>query len=85
MNKVLGNKKAISLFVVPALIIYTIIAMVPVIWSLYYSFFSGSPGLQWEFAGFDNYARLFRDKNFLNALTVNCKYVLVVTVGQVGM
>ena len=43
MNKVLGNKKAISLFVVPALIIYTIIVMVPVIWSLYYSFFSGSP------------------------------------------
>ena len=85
MNKVLGNKKAISLFVVPALIVYTIIVMVPVIWSLYYSFFSGSPGLQWEFAGFDNYARLFRDKNFLNALTVNCKYVLVVTVGQVGM
>ena len=28
MNKVLGNKKAISLFVVPALIIYTIIVMV---------------------------------------------------------
>ena len=54
MNKVLGNKKAISLFVVPALIVYTIIVMVPVIWSLYYSFFSGSPGLQWEFAGFDN-------------------------------
>ena len=47
MNKVLGNKKAISLFVVPALIIYTIIVMVPVIWSLYYSFFSGSPVLQW--------------------------------------
>ena len=42
MNKVLGNKKAISLFVVPALIIYTIIVMVPVIWSLYYSFFSGN-------------------------------------------
>lgn len=37
MNKVLGNKKAISLFVVPALIIYTIIVMVPVVWSLYYS------------------------------------------------
>ena len=36
MNKVLGNKKAISLFVVPALIIYTIIVMVPVIWSMYY-------------------------------------------------
>lgn len=85
MNKVLGNKKAISLFVVPALIVYSIIVMVPVIWSMYYSFFSGSPGLQWEFAGLDNYARLFKDKNFLNALMVNCKYVIVTTIGQVGM
>ncbi|MDY2789719.1 MAG: sugar ABC transporter permease, partial [Lachnospiraceae bacterium] len=85
MNKVLGNKKAISLFVVPALIVYTIIVMVPVIWSMYYSFFSGSPGLKWEFAGLDNYARLFKDKNFLNSLMVNCKYVVVTTIGQVGM
>lgn len=85
MKKVLGNKKAIALFVVPAFILYTIIVMVPVIWSLYYSFFSGSPGLQWEFAGFDNYARLFKDKNFFNALTVNFKYIAVVTVGQVGL
>ncbi|MDO4305324.1 MAG: sugar ABC transporter permease [Eubacteriales bacterium] len=85
MKKVLGNKKAIALFVVPALILYTVIVMVPVIWSLYYSFFSGSPGLQWEFAGFENYARLFRDKNFFNSLTVNFKYIAVVTVGQVGL
>lgn len=85
MKKVLGNKKAIALFVVPALILYTVIVMVPVIWSLYYSFFSGSPGLQWEFAGLDNYARLFKDKNFLNSLTVNFKYIAVVTVGQVGL
>lgn len=85
MNKVLGNKKAVSLFVVPALIVYSIIVMVPVIWSMYYSFFSGSPGLKWEFAGLDNYLRLFKDKNFLNALLVNCKYVAVTTIGQVGM
>lgn len=85
MNKVLGNKKAIAIFVVPALVLYTIIVMVPVIWSLYYSFFSGSPGLEWKFCGLQNYARLFKDKNFLNALIVNCKYVAVVTIGQVGL
>lgn len=85
MNKVLGNKKAITLFVVPALILYTIIVMVPVIWSLYYSFFNGSPGLQWEFCGLDNYARLFKDKNFRNALMVNLKYISVVTLGQVSL
>jgi raffinose/stachyose/melibiose transport system permease protein len=84
MKKVLGNKKAIALFVVPALILYTIIVMVPVVWSMYYSFYNGSPGLNWEFVGFDNYLKLFRDKNFLNSLIVNFKYIAVVMVGQVG-
>ena len=85
MNKVLGNKKAITLFVLPALILYAILVLVPVVWSLYYSLYSGSPGLQWEFTGFDNYVKLFSDKNFLNSLLVNVKYVLAVTVGQVGL
>ena len=44
MNKVLGNKKAIALFVGPAFILYTVLVMVPVIWSLYYSLYAGSPG-----------------------------------------
>jgi raffinose/stachyose/melibiose transport system permease protein len=85
MKKVLGNKKAIALFVVPALILYTVIVMVPVVWSMYYSFYNGSPGLNWEFVGLDNYAKLLKDKNFLNALTVNFKYIAVVMVGQVGL
>jgi raffinose/stachyose/melibiose transport system permease protein len=85
MKKVLGNKKAIALFVVPALILYTVIVMVPVVWSMYYSFFNGSPGLNWEFVGLDNYARLFKDKNFLNSLIVNFKYIAVVMIGQVGL
>lgn len=85
MNKVLGNKKAIALFVAPALVLYTALVIVPVIWSLYYSLFSGSPGLQWEFVGFDNYLKLFHDKNFLNALKVNFKYIAVVMIGQVGL
>jgi raffinose/stachyose/melibiose transport system permease protein len=58
--------------------------MVPVVWSMYYSFYNGSPGLNWEFVGLDNYAKLLKDKNFLNALTVNFKYIAVVMVGQVG-
>lgn len=85
MNRVLANKKAIALFVVPGFVLYTILVMVPVVWSLYYSFFSGSPGLQWEFAGIDNYIMLFKDKNFRNALIVNLKYIAVVMIGQVGL
>ena len=85
MKHVLGNKKAISLFVVPALVLYSIIVMLPVLWSFYYSFFNGSPGLKWEFCGVDNYLRLFKDNNFRNALSVNARYILVTVIGQVGL
>lgn len=85
MKRVLGNKKAIALFVVPALVLYTVLVMVPVIWSLYYSLFNGSPGLNWEFVGIQNYLKLFSDKKFLDALSVNARYISVVMVGQVGL
>lgn len=85
MKKVLGNKKAIVLFVVPALIIYSVIVILPVAWSFYYSFFSGSPGLKWEFSGIDNFVRLFKDSGFFEALKVNVKYIAIVMFGQVGL
>lgn len=83
MKKVLGNKKAIALFVVPALIIYTIIVVAPILVSFYYSFFSGSPGLKWEFVGLKNFVRPFSDSRFLDALKVNLKYIAFVMAGQV--
>lgn len=85
MKRVLGNKKAILLFVGPALLLYSVIVILPVIWSLYYSFFTGTPGLKWEFAGLKNFARLFTDKNFAQALIVNLKYIAIVMAGQVGL
>lgn len=85
MKNVLGNKKAIALFVLPALVLYSIIVMLPVVWSAYYSFFEGTPGLKWGFAGLKNYARLFTDNNFKDALVVNLKYIAIVMIGQVGL
>lgn len=85
MKKVLANKKAIALFVIPALVLYSIIVMLPVLWSFYYSLYSGSPGLKWEFAGLKNYIKLFSDKNFLQSLSVNLRYIAFVMLGQVGL
>ncbi|MDD2354855.1 MAG: sugar ABC transporter permease [Lachnospiraceae bacterium] len=85
MKNVLGNKKAIALFVIPGLVVYSCIVMLPVIWSFYYSFYAGSPGLKWEFCGLDNFKRLFTDNNFKDALVVNVKYIAVVMLGQVGL
>lgn len=85
MKKVLSNKKAIALFVGPGFLLYTIIIILPVIWSLYYTLFSGVPGIKWKFCGLRNYTLLFSDKNFMNALIVNLKYIALVTLGQVGL
>ncbi|MDF2511951.1 MAG: carbohydrate transporter rane protein 1, family [Herbinix sp.] len=85
MNKVLGNKKAIGLFILPPLVLYAIIVVLPVAWSFYYSFYSGTPGLKWEFAGIENYIRLVKDKNFIAALWVNVRYIVIVMIGQVGL
>ncbi|MCR5716556.1 MAG: sugar ABC transporter permease [Lachnospiraceae bacterium] len=85
MKKVLANKKAIALFVLPALILYTIIVMLPVLWSFYYSLYAGTPGLKWEFAGLKNYMKLFSDNNFRQSLMVNLKYIAFVMLGQVGL
>ncbi len=85
MKQVLANKKAITLFILPALIVYSIIVILPVFWSLGYSFFSGTPGLKWEFNGINNYLSLWADKNFITAFGVNLRYVAVVMVGQVGL
>ncbi len=85
MNKVLGNKKAIALFVLPPFILYSVLVILPVLWSFYYSFYSGTPGLKWEFSGFKNYVNLVKDRNFVAALWVNIRYIAIVMLGQVGL
>jgi raffinose/stachyose/melibiose transport system permease protein len=85
MKNVLENKKAVGVFVIPGLVLYSIIVILPIVWSLYYSFYSGSPGLRWKFSGFDNYRMLLKDPGFANAMKVNLKYVSIVMVGQVGL
>lgn len=85
MNKVLGNKAAIAFFILPPLILYSVLVVFPVLWSFYYSFYNGTPGLKWEFNGINNYIKLLSDKNFLTSLWVNVRYIAIVMLGQVGL
>lgn len=78
MKKVLGNKKAICLFTLPAVILFTCLVFIPLIWSFTYTFFSGQPGLDFEFNVLDNYIRVFTDKTLRTTLVNNLIYVVVV-------
>ncbi len=83
MKKVLGNKKAIALFVGPGLVLYVGLVIIPVIWSLFYSLYSGTPGLNWKFSGISNYQKLFLDSKFKASLIVTLKYIAMTMMGQV--
>ncbi|WP_163581452.1 carbohydrate ABC transporter permease [Gracilibacillus saliphilus] len=83
MHKVLGDRKAILLFIAPALIIFMTLLFVPIIWSSVYTFFEGSLIKGFDFAGLSNYFAIFNDSDFYNSLWITIKFTLVVTTGQV--
>lgn len=68
MKKILSNKKAIFLFMFPTLFIMTVIVIVPVFMSSYYSF------LEWDgigkgiFIGLENYKEMFADERMWNSV-----------------
>lgn len=83
MNKVLSDKKALTLFTLPSLILFTALVFVPIIWSLVYTFFTGTPGVNFSFSGLANYLRIFTDARLLTTFVNNVIYVVVVGGGQI--
>ena len=85
MERVLGNKKAVLVLLGPALLVYTIIMLVPIVWSLYYTVQDGNPIIGFTFAGFDNFVTFFKDPAAWQAVGFTLRYALVLTVLQVGV
>ena len=83
MDRVLRNKKAIAFFVLPGLLAYTIFVFYPMIESVWFTFFEGTPHVKFEFVGLRNYAKLFTDKNFINSFKVTMQYLLVTGTGWI--
>jgi len=63
MNKVWNNKKAICIFLAPALILFITIVVFPIFMSSYYSFFKWDGMTKPTFIGFENYIELFTSKS----------------------
>ena len=83
MKSVLGDRRAVLVFIGPALLIYSAIMLVPVLWSMGYTFFSGSVITGFTFSGFDNFTRLLSDPKVAEALVFTLKYAVILTVGQI--
>lgn len=85
MNRVLGDKRAIALLLGPALVVYSLVMLAPMLWSLGYTLFKGSVITGFTWAGTRNFVTFFHDKAAHDALVFTIKYAVLITVGQVVM
>jgi len=83
MERMLRDRRAILVFVGPALAVYTLILLGPILWSVGYTFFSGGIITGFKPSGLHNYSKLIDDKAFWSAAGVTVRYGVAVTVGQV--
>ena len=83
MKKFFSDKIAIMIFVLPALIIFTIMIFVPIIQVFSKSFFQWDGLNKGVFIGLDNYIRLFTDKTFYLANKNGFIFAVILTVFQI--
>lgn len=83
MHRVLGDRRAILILLGPALLVYSLIMLVPMVWSLGYSFTKGNSIDGFTGNGLANFERLLTDPAVHEALLFTLKFAFVVTIGQV--
>lgn len=75
----------IGLFISPALIVYSVYVLYPIINTLIYSFYEWDGMGVGVFVGFENYLNLFKDAVFLTALKNNTWVVLTSVFAQIPL
>ncbi len=83
MDKIFSNKKAICIFIAPALIMFVLILIIPTFQMIYYSFCDYTALTPPVFVGFKNYQNLFlKDKTFRIALKNSIFFMVFSAVTQ---
>jgi raffinose/stachyose/melibiose transport system permease protein len=81
MESIRRNKLAILIFIMPALILFILVIVLPIIMSAYYSFIDWDGYNDKEFLGFKNYKELFTSKTAgFNKTTFNALLLVFLSV-----
>lgn len=73
-----------GLFCLPGFIAYCVFLIFPILMGIYYSFMDWNGiSKSYNFIGFANYAKLFTDKKFGEALLFNFRYTIMLIIGVV--
>ncbi|WP_062316012.1 carbohydrate ABC transporter permease [Demequina maris] len=84
MDSVFKDRRAALLMIAPALLVYTLVMIVPIFWSIGYTTLDGNAITGFEFVGLDNYTHFFQDPAAIDALWFTVRYAVLLTVLQVG-
>ncbi|MFC3803802.1 carbohydrate ABC transporter permease [Cohnella sp. GCM10012308] len=85
MNKYLGNKTAILLFILPALLVYSVVVFYPMLQVFFRSLYEWDGLTPGTFIGFDNYTRMFDDSIFHTSVYNGLVFALIITVAQLSI
>jgi multiple sugar transport system permease protein/raffinose/stachyose/melibiose transport system permease protein len=83
MNQVLGDRRAILILLGPALLMYSFIMVIPVVWSFGFALFRGNLIEGFTFVGLANFGRLVQDEQVRSAVRFTLLYTLVISTGQI--
>lgn len=84
MREILGDRRAIVVLLGPAMLVYSLVMLVPVVWSLGYTVFEGNAISGFQFVGLDNFSRLIDDPAVHDALWFTVRFALVLTCVQIA-
>lgn len=85
MKRVLGDMRTVWVLLAPALLVYTVVMLIPVFWSLGFSTMRGNALEGFQFVGVENLIQLTADPVVGESFLFTVKYAATVTVGQVLM
>ena len=84
MNKMLGDKKAICIFVLPGLLVFTIFVFYPILQTIFRSSYEWDGINEAVFNGLNNYKELFQDDLFYESMKNGLIFAGILLVIQVG-
>lgn len=77
-----SNNGIYFMFVLPAIILYTVFMIFPVLIGFFYSLTDWNGlGKQFNFIGFDNYANMFADERMLDSVSFTLRYTFFLVIG----
>ncbi|MCG8500536.1 MAG: sugar ABC transporter permease [Firmicutes bacterium] len=85
MEKYLRDRTAIAVFILPTLLLFTIVVFNPILQTFYRSMFEWDGLSEAQFIFFDNFTRLFQDRLFYDSMYNGLLFAAVLVVLQIGI